>query len=239
MGMARPGVYEYEVEAVLRGIFRKHGSERPAYGPIVGSGPNATVLHYRRNDRRLVDGDLLLIDAGCEYGYYASDITRTFPVSGHFTQPQRAIYEIVLHAQLASIAATRPGATLEEVHDASVQVIAQGLVDLGLIPGPLASALETASYKKFFMHRTSHWLGMDVHDVGRYFDSGKARPLAAGMVITVEPGIYIAENEASVPAEYRGIGVRIEDDVLVTPEGSMVLSSAIPKTVEDVERASS
>jgi Xaa-Pro aminopeptidase len=239
MGMARPGVYEYEVEAVLRAIFRKHGSERPAYGPIVGSGPNATVLHYRRNDRKLGDGELLLIDAGCEYGYYASDITRTFPVSGRFTKPQREIYEIVLDAQLASIAASKPGATLEEVHDASVQVIAKGLCDLGLIPGPLETALETASYKKFFMHRTSHWLGMDVHDVGRYFDAGKARPLAPGMVITVEPGIYIAENEPSVPAEYRGIGVRIEDDVLVTPEGAMVLSSAIPKTVEDVERASS
>lgn len=239
MGMARPGVYEYEVEAVLRAIFRKHGSERPAYGPIVGSGPNATVLHYRRNDRRLSDGDLLLIDAGCEYGYYASDITRTFPVSGHFSKSQREIYEIVLQAQLASIDATKPGATLEEVHDASVKVIAKGLVDLGLIPGPLEHALEQATYKKFFMHRTSHWLGMDVHDVGRYFDAGKARPLAPGMVITVEPGIYIAENEPSVPAEYRGIGVRIEDDVLVTPEGAMVLSSAIPKTVEDVERASS
>lgn len=239
MGMARPGVYEYEVEAVLRAIFRKHGSERPAYGPIVGSGPNATVLHYRKNDRRLGDGDLLLIDAGCEYGYYASDITRTFPVSGHFSKPQREVYEIVLQAQLASIDATKPGATLEEVHDASVQVIAKGLVDLGLIPGPLDKALETAAYKKFFMHRTSHWLGMDVHDVGRYFDAGKARPLAAGMVLTVEPGIYIAETEASVPLEYRGIGVRIEDDVLVTPEGSAVLSSAIPKTVEDVERASS
>lgn len=239
MGMARPGVYEYEVEAVLRAIFRKHGSERPAYGPIVGSGPNATVLHYRRNDRKLGDGDLLLIDAGCEYGYYASDITRTFPVSGRFTKPQREIYEIVLDAQVASIAASKPGATLEEVHDASVKVIAKGLVDRGLIPGPLETALETASYKKFFMHRTSHWLGMDVHDVGRYFDAGKARPLAAGMVITVEPGIYIADNEPSVPAEYRGIGVRIEDDVLVTPEGAVVLSNAIPKTVEDVERASS
>jgi Xaa-Pro aminopeptidase len=238
MGMARPGVYEYEVEAVLRSIFRKHGSERPAYGPIVGSGPNATVLHYRRNDRKLEDGDLLLIDAGCEYGYYASDITRTFPVNGHFTKEQKEIYEIVLSAQLASIDASRPGRTLEEVHDASVQVIAKGLLALGLIEGPLETALEKQIYKKFFMHRTSHWLGMDVHDVGRYFQSGKARPLTSGMVITVEPGIYIAENESSVPAAYRGIGVRIEDDVLIGPEGPTVLSSAIPKTIEEVERAS-
>ncbi len=237
MGMARPGVYEYEVEAVLRGIFRKHGSERPAYGPIVGSGPNATVLHYRRNDRKLCDGDLLLIDAGCEYGYYASDITRTFPVSRRFSAPQREIYQIVLDAQLASIEASKPGATLEQVHDASVRVIAKGLLDLGLIEGPIETALEKQTYKKFFMHRTSHWIGMDVHDVGKYFDAGKARPLEAGMVITVEPGVYISDAETSVDAAYRGIGIRIEDDVLVTPEGAQVMSSAIPKTVEDVERA--
>jgi Xaa-Pro aminopeptidase len=237
MGMARPGVNEYEVEAVLRQIFRKHGSERNAYGPIVGSGPNATVLHYRRNDRQLGDGELLLIDAGCEYGYYASDITRTFPVNGRFSQPQRAIYELTLQAQLAAIDQTRPGATLEQVHDAAVRVIAKGLCDLGLLTESFEEALEKQSYKKFFMHRTSHWIGMDVHDVGRYYEAGKARPLDTAMVITVEPGIYVAENAEGVPEEYRGIGVRIEDDVLVTPEGASVLSSAIPKTVDDVERA--
>lgn len=231
-----PGVYEYEVEAELRAVFRKHGSERPAYGPIVGSGANATVLHYRKNDRCMQEGDLLLIDAGCEYGYYASDVTRTFPVGKAFTRPQQAIYELVLAAQEASIRATRPGATLEAVHDASVQVIAKGLVDLGLLSGTLEEVLEKQSYKKFFMHRTSHYLGMDVHDVGRYYLEGTARPLDTGVVITVEPGIYVAENAEGVPEEYRGIGVRIEDDVLVTPEGFSVITSDIPKTVDDLAR---
>jgi len=237
MAKAAPGVYEYEVEAVIQNVFRRHGSERPAYGSIVGSGPNATVLHYRRNDRRLEDGDLLLIDAGCEYRYYASDVTRTFPVNGKFSAPQRAIYEIVLQAQLASIEATQPGATLEQIHDASVRVISQGLIDLGLLEGTLDEVIEKQSYKRFYMHRTSHYLGMDVHDVGRYFVDGKPRPLDTGVVITVEPGIYVAENAEGVPEPYRGIGVRIEDDVLVTPEGHSVLTAAIPKTVDDVERA--
>jgi Xaa-Pro aminopeptidase len=237
MAKAAPGVYEYEIEAVIQNVFRRQGSERPAYGSIVGSGPNATVLHYRRNDRRLEDGDLLLIDAGCEYGYYASDVTRTFPVNGKFSAPQRAIYEVVLRAQLASIEATKPGATLEQIHDASVKVIAQGLIDLGLLEGSFDEAVEKQTYKRFYMHRTSHYLGMDVHDVGRYFVEGKPRPLDTGVVITVEPGIYVAENAEGVPEQYRGIGVRIEDDVLVTPEGHSVLTAAIPKTVDDVERA--
>ncbi len=237
MAMARPGVHEYEVDAVIASVFRKHGCERPAYGSIVGSGPNATVLHYRKNDRQLRDGDLVLIDAGSEHAYYASDITRTFPANGKFSGPQRAIYQIVLEAQLASIAAVKPGATLEQVHDASVRVIAQGMKDLGLVSGSLDEVLEKQSYKTFYMHRTSHWLGMDVHDVGRYFQAGKARPLDTAMVITVEPGIYVAENAEGVPEAYRGIGVRIEDDVLVTPEGPSVLSSAIPKSIDDVERA--
>jgi Xaa-Pro aminopeptidase len=242
MHQTRPGMYEFEVEAVLRAAFRKHGAERTAYQPIVGSGPNATVLHYRRNDRQMKDGDLLLIDAGCEYGYYASDVTRTFPVGGRFTPAQREIYDIVLEAQHASIAAVRPGATLDDVHRASVKVIAAGLLRLGLISGSLEQVLEEQRYKTYYMHRTSHYLGMDVHDVGRYFDPaapfspGKPRALASGMVITVEPGIYIAEN-AEAPERYRGIGVRIEDDVLVGPEGPIVLSDGIPKQPEDVERA--
>lgn len=239
MAATRPGMHEFEVEALLRSVFRKHGSERHAYEPIVGSGPNATVLHYHKNDRQMEDGDLLLIDAGSEYGYYASDVTRTFPVNGKFSEPQREIYEIVLAAQLASIERTRPGATLEEVHDASVRVIAEGLLRLDILSGTLDEILEKQSYKPYYMHRTSHWLGMDVHDVGMYFIEGKARPLAPGMVITVEPGIYINAAATEVPERYRGIGVRIEDDVLVTAEGPSVLSEAIPKTVDDVERACS
>jgi Xaa-Pro aminopeptidase len=238
MAKARAGKYEFEIEGVLRERFHAGGAQRCAYGPIVASGPNATVLHYRRNDRRLEAGDLLLIDAGCEYGYYASDVTRTFPVSGHFTQPQRAIYEVVLEAQLASIDATRSGATLEDVHGESVRVIAQGLIRLGIIEGPLEKALEEQRYKPYFMHRTSHWLGMDVHDVGRYHVGGKPRQMEPGMVITIEPGIYISRT-AAAPEEYRGIGVRIEDDVLVTAEGQAVLSSGIPKQVAELERACS
>ncbi len=236
MAMTRPGMYEYEVEGALRDAFCRNGSERVAYSPIVGSGPNATVLHYRRNNRRMEEGDLLLVDAGSEYGYYASDVTRTFPVAGRFSDAQRRIYEIVLAAQQASIEATRPGVTLEEVHDKSVQVIARGLIELGIIEGPADKAIEEQRYKPYFMHRTSHYLGMDVHDVGAYHVDGNPRPLSAGMVITVEPGVYIAPG-AEVPEQYRGIGVRIEDDVLVDPEGRTVLSAAIPKTVADVERA--
>ena len=237
MAKARPGMHEFEVEALLRAAFRAGGAERTAYEPIVGSGPNATVLHYRRNNRRIEDDDLLLIDAGCEYDYYASDITRTFPVSGQFTRAQREIYEVVLAAQLASIEATRPEATLEQVHIAGLRVITEGLIRLGLIQGPLDVALEEQRYKPYFMHKTSHFLGMDVHDVGSYFVGGKPRPLAAGMVITVEPGIYVAESADAAPASYRGIGVRIEDDVLVTATGSEVLSRAVPKHVADIERA--
>jgi len=237
MARSVPGMHEFEVEALLRATFRAGGAERPAYAPIVGSGPNATVLHYRRNNRRLEAGDLLLIDAGCEFEYYASDITRTFPVSGQFTREQREIYEIVLRAQLASIDATRPGATLDDVHRESVRVITEGLIGLGLVRGPLESAIEEQRFKPYFMHKTSHFLGMDVHDVGSYFLNGKARALAPGMVITVEPGIYVAENAADAPAEYRGIGVRIEDDVLVTVEGAEVLSAAVPKLTAEIDRA--
>ena len=235
MAMASPGMFEYEVEAILRGVFRRFGSERPAYSPIVGSGPNATVLHYHRNDRRMQEGDLLLIDAGCEFDYYAADVTRTFPVNGTFTPAQRAIYQLVLDAQLASIELTRAGRTFDEVHAASVLVITRGLVELGIIQGPVDVAISELRYKPYFMHKTSHYLGMDVHDVGAYFVAGKPRPLEAGMVITVEPGIYISHN-AQVAEEYRGIGVRIEDDVLVTNDRPVVLSEAIPKRVDEIER---
>jgi Xaa-Pro aminopeptidase len=235
MAKAAPGMFEYEIEAILRGIFRRSGSERPAYSPIVGSGPNATVLHYHRNDRRMQEGDLLLIDAGCEFDYYAADVTRTFPVSGVFTPAQRAIYQLVLDAQLASIALTQAGKTFDDVHAASVEVITRGLIALGIVLGPVETAISELRYKPYFMHKTSHYLGMDVHDVGAYFVAGKPRPLEAGMVITVEPGIYIAHN-AQVPEQYRGIGVRIEDDVLVTGASARVLSAGIPKLVDEIEQ---
>lgn len=234
MRVARPGAYEYEVEAEILRVFRARGSERPAYGCIVGSGPNATILHYRKNDRRMNDGELLLIDAGCELEYYASDVTRTFPVDGRFTAEQRAIYDVVLEAQEKCIAATKPGTTLEAVHRIAVRELTAGLIELGLVEGPLDEALEKERYKPFYMHRTSHWLGMDVHDVGKYFPRGEARVLEPGMVLTIEPGLYIGVN-AEVEARWRGIGVRIEDDILVTADGRENLTAAIPKAPAELE----
>jgi Xaa-Pro aminopeptidase len=197
------------------------------------------VLHYRKNDRTIDAGDLLLIDAGCEYGYYASDVTRTFPVGRDFSRTQQAIYELCLEAQLAGIAAVKPDTTLDAIHKLTVEVIVRGLVRLGLLTGEPEKLIEEGTYKRFFMHRTSHWLGMDVHDVGAYFVDGKARPLELGMVLTVEPGIYVAPDDDTVGAEWRGIGVRIEDDVLVTASGSEVLTAGIPKTPDEVRRACS
>ncbi len=237
MARTRPGMFEYEAEAVLRSVFRQQGSERHAYPPIVGSGPNSTILHYRRNDRQMQDGDLLLVDAGSEYDYYASDVTRTFPVNGTFTAPQRAVYEIVLRSELDAIAAVRPGVTLDDVHQVAARTLAAGLIELGLIDGPLDEAVETGRHKPWFMHRTSHWLGMDVHDVGSYQSARKPRLLEPGMVLTVEPGLYFTEQDARVRAEFRGIGIRIEDDVLVTDSGFSVLSESIPKHIDAVEQA--
>lgn len=237
MARSKPGMYEYEAEAVLRGAFRRGGAERHAYAPIVGSGPNATILHYHKNDRLMLDGDLLLVDAGSEFEYYASDVTRTFPVSGRFTPPQRTIYELVLRSELAAIDATRPGVTLDEVHAVAVRVLVEGLIELGIIAGPLEQALAEERHKPWYMHRTSHWLGMDVHDVGAYYVAGKPRPLAPGMVLTVEPGLYFSQTDTRVAEEYRGIGVRIEDDVLVTEAEPNVLTAAIPKHVDAVEQA--
>jgi Xaa-Pro aminopeptidase len=235
MAEARPGRHEYEIEALVRGTFLRLGAERVAFAPTVASGPNATVLHYRKNDRLLAPGELLLLDVGCEYRYYASDVTRTFPVSGTFSRPQASLYRLVLRAQEAALARVGPGCTLEQVHQAALLAITEGLVELGLVQGPVADALEERRYQPFFMHRTSHYLGMDVHDVGLYHFEGTPRPLEPGMLITIEPGVYVAEN-ADVPAEYRGIGVRIEDDVLVTEAGREVLSAGIPKDLADVER---
>ena len=234
MRVARPGMHEYEVQAELDRVFRSSGCERTAYDSIVGSGANATILHYRSNRRRMEAGDLLLIDAGCELDYYASDVTRTFPVSGRFTEPQRALYQLCLDAQLAAIDATRPGATLDTIHETATRVIAAGLIELGLLSGTLDAVMEERRYKDFFMHKTSHWLGMDVHDVGAYFTDGEPRRLEPGMVLTVEPGIYVA-TDAEVDEQWRGIGIRIEDDLLVTEAGHENLTRAVPKTIDEIE----
>ena len=237
MQIASPGMHEYEIDAELLHIFRKHGSERPAYESIVGSGPNATILHYRAGDRVMNDGELLLIDAGCELGYYASDVTRTFPVNGKFSDEQRAVYEVVLRAQKACIEEVKPGATLEALHDGAVRSITEGLIDIGLLEGDLDALIEDKKYEPFYMHRTSHWLGMDVHDVGHYYVDGKHRPLEPDFVLTVEPGVYIATDAEGVDERWRGIGVRIEDDVLVTKSGHEVLTAGIPKEIDEVEAA--
>jgi Xaa-Pro aminopeptidase len=279
MRFARPGLHEYEVQAALEFVFRAGGSPRNGYPSIVASGPNACILHYTENRRRMEDGDLLLIDAGAEYGYHSADITRTFPVNGRFTGPQRAIYDLVLRAQLAGIAAARPGARYETVHETARRVLTEGLVALGILPRNVEESLAMHHYREFYMHGTGHWLGMDVHDVGDYKIRGLSRVLEPGMVLTVEPGLYFdPERESAtywlreyreeemwdrryrlgvaaarkledeekaaarkithpIPAEYRGIGVRIEDDVLITETGAEVLTAGTPKSIEEVERA--
>lgn len=234
MRAARPGMMEYEIEAELLHEFRRHGAQFPAYWPIVASGPNACVLHYRENDRLMGEGDLLLIDAGGELDGYAADITRTFPVSGTFSGPQRAVYELVLAAQAAAAGAVKPGNRWDMPHDAAVKVIAQGLIDLRLCTGTLDSVIESEDYKRFYMHRTGHWLGLDVHDAGDYKEGGEWKLLRAGMTLTVEPGCYIRPAE-NVPERFWNIGVRIEDDALVTETGCELITAAAPKTVADIE----
>ena len=278
MRFARPGQHEYEVQAAIEFVFRRGGSPRNAYPSIVASGPNATILHYNENTRRMEDGDLLLIDAGCEWGYHAADITRTFPVNGRFTPPQRRIYEVVLRAQRAAIVAARPGNRYEAMHEAARRALVEGLVDLGLLPRGVEDSLAMHHYREFYMHGTGHWVGMDVHDVGDYRIRRQSRALEPGMVVTVEPGLYFdperetvtfhlreysedeqwerrfrlgmaaakkiedeekarAETVAHpVPAEYRGIGVRIEDDVLITDGEPDILTAGTPKTMDEVER---
>jgi Xaa-Pro aminopeptidase len=235
MKTLQPGLYEYEIEAVLRYIFRRNGSPRHGYAPIVGAGANATVLHYITNNSLIKDGDLLLIDAGAEYGYFTGDVTRTTPASGRFTKEQAEIYQLVLNAQLASIEAVKPGATFQDPHDTTVRVLVEGLLRLGLLEGDAEEIIKEEKYKKFYMHRTSHWLGMDVHDVAPYKVADEWRKLEPGMVMTIEPGLYIAEDLEDVDPRYRGIGIRIEDDVLVTCEGRDVLSARVPKTIEEIE----
>jgi Xaa-Pro aminopeptidase len=233
MSKVAPGMYEYEVEAEYLHEFR-HNNASLSYSPIVGSGDNACILHYIDNNQKIADGDLLLIDAGCEYDYYASDITRTIPVSGRYTPEQRAIYEIVLEAQLAAIEKTRVGNHWNDPHDAAVRVISRGLKKIGLLTGTLASIIKNEAYRDFFMHRTGHWLGMDVHDVGDYKVGSEWRLLEAGMVTTVEPGIYTPGNH-KVPARWRNIGVRIEDDVAVSSAGPDVLSKGLAKDPDEIE----
>ncbi|HTV50978.1 MAG TPA: Xaa-Pro aminopeptidase [Steroidobacteraceae bacterium] len=234
MRRCRPGRSEYEIAAEIVHEFHRHNAQT-SYQPIVGGGANACILHYRENDQPLRAGDLLLIDAGCEFQCYASDITRTFPVNGRFSPAQRAIYELVLEANLAAIAKVRPGNTWNEPHQAAVRVITQGLVKLGLLSGRVATLEREGAYRRFFMHRTGHWLGMDVHDVGDYKVGEEWRLLEPGMVLTIEPGIYISSAQRRVRREFRNIGVRIEDDVVVTRDGAEVLSRDAPKDPDAIE----
>ncbi|WP_312941656.1 Xaa-Pro aminopeptidase [Pseudomonadota bacterium DY0742] len=235
MQAARPGLFEYHLEAELDYEFRKGGAKMPAYGSIVASGRNACILHYRENDQPLKDGDLVLIDAGCEIDCYASDITRTFPVNGRFSAEQKAIYELVLAANEEAFKHIAPGRHWNEAHEATVRVITAGLVELGLLQGEVDALIASEAYKPFYMHRAGHWLGMDVHDVGDYKVGGVWRELEPGMCMTVEPGIYIAADNQNVERRWRGIGVRIEDDVVVTKTGCQVLTAGVPKRVEEIE----
>ena len=246
MRATRPGIFEYEIEALVEHEFRRRGADAPAYGTIAASGANATVLHYVQNDCQAKAGELFLLDAGCELSCYASDVTRTWPVSGRFTPAQRQIYELVLEAQRRSIAETLPGRNFQAAHDVTVRTLTAGLIELGLLKGGVDECIENKSFRRFYMHRTGHWLGLDVHDAGVYFAGPTAnglagpaalvhRTLAPGMVLTVEPGLYLAEDDATIPAEFRGIGVRIEDDVLVTASGQEILTAACPKQVAEIE----
>ena len=235
MQACKPGMFEYEIEAELLHIFKQHGCHT-AYNSIVGGGDNGCILHYVENNTTLKDGDLLLIDAGAELNYYASDITRTFPVNGRFSEEQRALYELVLKAQKAAIKQVKPGSHWNKPHEEAVKVLTTGLVELGLLKGNVKKLVEDGAYNRFYMHRTGHWLGMDVHDVGEYRINKKWRKLEPGMVLTVEPGLYIASGSKGIAKKWWGIGIRIEDDVLVTAKGCQVLSDQVPKEVDEIEK---
>jgi len=235
MRAAQPGVTEYELEALVDYTFRRRGATGPAYPSIIASGPNATILHYVENDRVLGDNELLLIDAGAEHAGYCADVTRTFPTGRRYTPGQRTLYDAVLAAQLAAIDTIRPGATLEDAHRAALRVLVDALLAEHLLDGSHDEIVEKGLYRRFYMHRTSHWLGRDVHDVGNYAVGGAPRPLEPGMVLTVEPGLYVSPDADDVPVALRGIGIRIEDDVLVTETGHEVLSAAAPKQVAEIE----
>jgi Xaa-Pro aminopeptidase len=235
MRTARGGMCEWQIEAEVDYAFRSRGATGPSYPTIVASGPNAAILHHIENRREMRAGELLLLDAGCEFQFYASDITRTFPVGARFNEFQRSLYAIVLEAQLKAIDAVKPGARFDDPHDAALRVLVDGMRHLGLLKGSAEEIIEHASYRRFYMHRTSHWLGMDVHDVGLYRVGGDSRKLESGMVLTVEPGIYIDADEDTVPEHMRGVGIRIEDDLLVTADEHEVMTAAVPKQIADVE----
>jgi Xaa-Pro aminopeptidase len=235
MRAARPGVNEGEIEALIDYTFRRRGGTGPGYPTIVGGGVNATILHYVENAAPLEAGQLLLIDAGCEVDGYTADVTRTFPVGGPFSEPQRRLYEAVLETQLAAIEAVKPGTTVDAIHDLVVERLTRHLVALGFLKGEVPALIEAGAFKPFYMHRTSHWLGLDVHDVGFYSQEGAARPLVPGMVLTIEPGLYVP-LDAEAPKEFLGLGVRIEDDILVTDTGHDNLTASTPKSVADLEK---
>ncbi|HEX4452053.1 MAG TPA: aminopeptidase P N-terminal domain-containing protein [Kofleriaceae bacterium] len=236
MRAGKPGAFEYELEAVINYTFRRGGGSGPGYTSIVGAGKNATVLHYITNDAQISDGELVLVDAGCEYDHYTADVTRTWPANGAFTPAQRAVYDIVLEAQVSAISLARSGATINAIHDHCVRALTAGMIELGLLAGRVEDRIADSSYKKFYMHGTSHWLGLDVHDAGAYTIRGTPRPLQPGMVITVEPGLYIAADAPDVPDRFRGIGVRIEDDVAITTGAPEVLTADTPKQPDELER---
>ena len=235
MSVCKVGMHEYQLAAELHHQFTTQGSQRLAYGSIVAGGENACILHYTNNDQVLQDGDLVLIDEGCELDHYASDITRTFPVNGRFSEAQKTIYELVLAAHEAALACIKPGAVYTDMQDAAVKVITQGLIEIGLLTGELEQNIEQQTFRKFYMHNIGHWLGMDVHDVGVYKLDGASRPLIAGMVTTVEPGIYIDPEDLDIAPQWRGIGVRIEDNILVTDHGYRNLTANLPVSVADIE----
>ena len=236
MQVCRPGMMEYQLEAELKYVFMQQGAREAAYPPIVGGGANSCILHYTDNNQELQNGDMVLIDAGAEYKGYASDISRTFPINGRFSRSQREVYEVVLEAQRAAINRIKPGKHWHEPHAAAVEVLTRGLVELGILKGRTRQLIREQAYSKFYMHRTGHWLGMDVHDVGDYKVEGEWRTFEAGMVLTVEPGLYLPAGTRGLAKKWWNIGIRIEDDVLVTVKGNEILSKDAPKTVDEIEK---
>jgi Xaa-Pro aminopeptidase len=234
MQVCKPGKYEYQLQATMESHFVHEGGTCPAYTSIVGGGDNATVLHYIKNRDELADGDLVLIDAAAEFEMYAADITRTFPVNGIFSETQRAVYQVVLDAQKAVIEASKPGVTFQELHDLDLKLLVEGMIKIGLLEGTVDQIIEENAYQPYFMHKTGHWLGLDVHDMGKYIIDGKSRVLEAGMVYTVEPGIYV-NSKSDAPEKFRGIGIRIEDNILITETGNVNLTASAPKEIAEIE----
>jgi len=234
MQICKPGMHEYQLQAVLESHFVYEGGAGPAYTSIVGAGDNATVLHYINNRDQIVDGDMILIDAAAEFDMYAADITRTFPANGKFSDAQKAIYEVVLKSQTAVVEASKPGVTFQELHDLDLRMLVEGMIDIGLLEGSADEIIQNGTYQDYFMHKTGHWLGLDVHDMGNYMAEGESITLKPGMVFTVEPGIYV-NSKSKAPAKYRGIGIRIEDDILITETGNKNLTAGVPKEISEIE----